>query len=86
MRGQFSIADLLSLTATFAVLFASSRWLGYDGAILATPFGGVVNEKGQRNGVKFEGTDGWIFVSRGNERVTGSDPVAKLKEDRKSVV
>ena len=28
-------------------------------------FGGVVNEKGQRNGIKFEGTDGWIWVRRG---------------------
>jgi hypothetical protein len=25
------------------------------------------------NGLKFIGTDGWIFVSRGNETVTGSD-------------
>jgi predicted dehydrogenase len=32
------------------------------------------------NGLKFIGTDGWIFVSRGNETVTGSDPVAKLKD------
>jgi predicted dehydrogenase len=32
------------------------------------------------NGIKFEGTDGWIFVSRGNETVTDSDPVAKLKD------
>jgi predicted dehydrogenase len=32
------------------------------------------------NGIKFEGTKGWIFVSRGNEKVTGSDPVAKLKD------
>ena len=32
------------------------------------------------NGIKFIGTEGWIFVSRGNERVTGSDPVAKLKD------
>ncbi|HXA80248.1 MAG TPA: Gfo/Idh/MocA family oxidoreductase [Opitutaceae bacterium] len=31
-----------------------------------TPFGGVVKEKGQRNGVKFEGTDGWIWVNRGD--------------------
>src|SRR5882724_1662147 len=31
-----------------------------------TPYGGVVNEKGQRNGVKFEGTDGWIWVNRGD--------------------
>ncbi|MCE7067767.1 Gfo/Idh/MocA family protein [Dyadobacter sp. CY326] len=28
------------------------------------------------NGIKFEGTDGWIFVSRGNVGVTASDPVA----------
>lgn len=32
------------------------------------------------NGIKFEGTEGWIFVSRGNETVTASDPVAKLKD------
>ena len=32
------------------------------------------------NGVRFEGTDGWIFVSRGNETVTASDPVARLKD------
>ncbi len=31
-----------------------------------TPFGGIVNEKGQRNGVKFQGTDGWIWVNRGD--------------------
>ena len=28
------------------------------------------------NGIKFEGTDGWIFVSRGNVGVTASDPGA----------
>ncbi len=32
------------------------------------------------NGIRFEGTEGWIFVSRGSETVTGSDPVAKLKD------
>jgi len=32
------------------------------------------------NGIKFYGTKGWIFVSRGNEAVTKSDPVAKLKD------
>ena len=26
------------------------------------------------NGVKFEGSEGWIFVSRGNVAVTSSDP------------
>jgi predicted dehydrogenase len=34
------------------------------------------------NGVRFEGTEGWIFVSRGNEQVTNSDPVAKLKDSK----
>ena len=28
------------------------------------------------NGIKFEGSEGWIFVTRGNYNVTGSDPVA----------
>jgi predicted dehydrogenase len=32
------------------------------------------------NGIKFIGSEGWIFVSRGDEKVTGSDPVAKLKD------
>jgi predicted dehydrogenase len=32
------------------------------------------------NGIRFEGTDGWIFVSRGDETVTSSDPVARLKD------
>jgi predicted dehydrogenase len=29
-----------------------------------SPFGAVINEKGQRNGIRFEGTDGWIWVNR----------------------
>ena len=32
------------------------------------------------NGIKFIGSDGWIFVSRGNETVTSSDPVARLQD------
>lgn len=32
------------------------------------------------NGIKFYGTEGWIFVSRGNETVTASDPVAALAD------
>ncbi len=31
------------------------------------------------NGIKFEGTEGWIFVSRGDSSVTASDPIAKQK-------
>jgi predicted dehydrogenase len=29
------------------------------------------------NGIKFIGTEGWVFVSRGNETVTSSDPAAQ---------
>ncbi len=29
-------------------------------------FGGVVKKDGQRNGLRFEGTDGWIWVTRGD--------------------
>ena len=32
------------------------------------------------NGIKYYGSKGWIFVSRGNEQVTASDPVAKLHD------
>ncbi len=30
------------------------------------------------NGIKFIGTEGWVFVSRGNETVTSTDPQAQL--------
>lgn len=36
-----------------------------------TIYGSVVNEKGQRNGIKFEGTNGWIWVNR--DEIEASD-------------
>ncbi|MEO7597336.1 MAG: Gfo/Idh/MocA family oxidoreductase [Opitutus sp.] len=39
--------------------------------------GEAVNKEGQRNGIRFEGTDGWIWVNR--DRIEASDP-AILKE------
>jgi predicted dehydrogenase len=32
------------------------------------------------NGIRFEGTEGWIFVSRGSEAVTASDPVDRMQQ------
>jgi hypothetical protein len=29
-------------------------------------FGGIVNKEGQRNGIRFEGTEGWVWVTRGD--------------------
>jgi predicted dehydrogenase len=37
-----------------------------------TPFGGVVKPDGQRNGVRIEGTNGWIWVNRSS--IEASDP------------
>ncbi len=34
------------------------------------------------NGVRFEGSDGWIFVSRGDVGVTSSDPTSGAKENK----
>lgn len=36
------------------------------------------------NGVRFEGTEGWIFVSRGNVGVTASDPTAAGDNDNQA--
>ncbi len=35
-------------------------------------YGEVLNPAGQRNGIRFEGTDGWIWVNR--EHINASDP------------
>ncbi len=31
-----------------------------------SPFGGIIDKNGQRNGIRFTGTDGWIWVNRGD--------------------
>ena len=34
---------------------------------------------GYQNGIRYEGTEGWIFVSRGDYSVTSSDPTSKVR-------
>ena len=34
------------------------------------------------NGVRYEGTDGWIFVTRGNYRATDSDPIVQAQNTK----
>lgn len=36
----------------------------------------IINNE-MTNGIRYEGTDGWIFVTRGNYQATASDPVSK---------
>ncbi|MBE2213749.1 MAG: Gfo/Idh/MocA family oxidoreductase, partial [Opitutaceae bacterium] len=36
-----------------------------------SPFGAVINPEGQRNGIRFTGTDGWIWVNR--DEINASD-------------
>ncbi len=37
----------------------------------------MLTSGGYTNGIRYEGTDGWIFVSRGDYSATASDPVSK---------
>ncbi len=47
-----------------------------------SPFGQVINEDGQRNGIRFEGSDGWIWVNRGELSASDRDLLrAPLPDD-----
>jgi hypothetical protein len=37
---------------------------------------------GYPNGIRYEGTEGWIFVSRGDYVASASDPVSKAKSSK----
>jgi predicted dehydrogenase len=41
-----------------------------------SPFGAILKEDGQRNGIKFEGTEGWIWVNR-SELSASKDEIYK---------
>ena len=42
----------------------------------------VYTSGGYKNGIRYEGTDGWIFVSRGSYTASASDPVDKEKSNK----
>ena len=41
------------------------------------PFGGTVKADGQRNGIRFEGSDGWIWVNRDEIKATERELLTK---------
>jgi predicted dehydrogenase len=41
------------------------------------PFGGTVNPAGQRNGIRFEGSDGWIWVNRDQIKAIDREVLSK---------
>jgi hypothetical protein len=46
-----------------------------------SPFGAVINPAGQRNGIRFEGTDGWIWVNRDEIKATDSELLSQPLPD-----
>ena len=41
------------------------------------PFGGIIKQEGQRNGIRFEGSDGWIWVNRDEIKATTPELLSK---------
>lgn len=46
-----------------------------------SPFGAVINPAGQRNGIRFEGSDGWIWVNREKIEATDREMLSKPLPD-----
>jgi predicted dehydrogenase len=46
-----------------------------------SPFGAVINPAGQRNGIRFEGSDGWIWVNRDKIEATDHELLSKPLPD-----
>jgi predicted dehydrogenase len=56
---------------TVKFTFADNLTVNVRTTTADNPFGGVEDPQGQRNGIRFEGADGWLWVNRGTLR--GSD-------------
>jgi predicted dehydrogenase len=46
-----------------------------------SPFGEALKENGQRNGIRFEGSNGWIWVNRGNLEASNDDIIQTKLSD-----
>lgn len=77
MDAEYSGPREVSATARFA---SSGLWdvhgdfqteMTYDNGVIVR---GVTESKSKPNGLLFTGTDGWIFVSRGNYKASANDP------------
>jgi myo-inositol 2-dehydrogenase / D-chiro-inositol 1-dehydrogenase len=42
----------------------------------------MISSGGYPNGIRYEGSEGWIFVTRGNYMASASDPVSKARSSR----
>jgi predicted dehydrogenase len=69
------IPDGYTAVSEYEVTFTWAN--GVTHVVKSTPddniFGGIVKKDGQRNGVKFEGTDGWIWVNRSDLNASKDD-------------
>jgi predicted dehydrogenase len=66
--GGFTASSEYEVTFTYANGLTQATRSTVDD----TWFGGIVKQDGQRHGVKFHGSDGWIWVTRGD--IQASDP------------
>ena len=60
--GGFTVPSEFEITYTYANGVTHKSMTTVDDS----PFGSVVNKDGQRHGIRFEGEDGWIWVTRGS--------------------
>lgn len=42
----------------------------------------MISSGGYPNGIRYKGTEGWIFVTRGNYTASASDPVSKVRSSK----
>jgi predicted dehydrogenase len=71
VEGQATVGPIEGGFTTCKEFEATLMWANDVKQIVKTttadsPFGGVIDPKGQRNGLRFTGSDGWIWVNRGD--------------------